>query len=433
VTDERFVLLGLAPARSDWFASLSQWTTSASVAAEFIKCVSPEEVRARLASGRRHSALIVDSRSPHLDRDLLQRAADASTPVVVVRDSRSPSLGLGSGVAAELLAGFGPDELMDVLATNCRMVGRGDRLPAALNETASPLWLAQMFTVCGPGGTGVSTLAIALSQGLAADARFAGRVLLADLARRADQAMLHDAQDAGPGVQELVEAHRLERPEPEAVRQTTFSVPTRGYSLLLGLRQPEAWTALRPRSIDASIESLRRSYQVVVADVTGDLEGEADGGSADVEERNHLARRSVLTSTAVIAVGTAGMKGVHSLAQTIRSLVRIGVSEERIVTVFNRAPRNPKSRAESGRALSVLLEGSAPNAAGPVHVPERKIEDALRDGTPLSSALVNPITRSVLAVAERLADSAPQAVVPMRVEPGSMGAWTGADFEAGSA
>ena len=65
--------------------------------------------------------------------------------------------------------------------------------------------------------------------------------------------MLHDAQDLGPGAQELVEAHRLGRPEPDEVWRTTFDVPRRGYRLLLGLRRPEAWSALRPRAIDASI------------------------------------------------------------------------------------------------------------------------------------------------------------------------------------
>ena len=39
---ERFVLLGLAHARSTWFASLGQWAHSASIPAEFIKCVSAD-------------------------------------------------------------------------------------------------------------------------------------------------------------------------------------------------------------------------------------------------------------------------------------------------------------------------------------------------------------------------------------------------------
>jgi hypothetical protein len=437
LSGERYVLLGLAPARAPWFAALAQWATAATIAAEFIKCVSGDEVRARLASGRPHSALLVDAGSPAFDRDVVDAARSALTPVIAIRDARSPRLDAADlGIAAELPAQFDRDQLLDVLTSHCQMISRGDHLPPALGEVAAPLWLGQLFAVCGPGGTGASTLAIALAQGLAADARHSRRVLLADLARRADQAMLHDAQDLGPGAQELVEAHRLGRPEPDEVWRTTFDVPRRGYRLLLGLRRPEAWSALRPRAIDASIVGLRRSFQVVVADVTGDVEGEAEGGSADVEERNHLARSTALHSSVVVAVGAPGMKGVHSLAALVRSLQGIGVSPERIVPVVNRSPRNPRARADLARALAGLVaptgSGGATALAGPVHVPERKLEDTLRDGGPLPAAVVDPLTHAVGVVAERQSDRAPADSGPTLVAPGSLGSWSeAAEFQAG--
>jgi hypothetical protein len=260
------------------------------------------------------------------------------------------------------------------------------------------------------------------------------RVVLADLALRADQAMLHDAADLGPGAQELVEAHRLGRPQPDEVWRTTFDVPRRGYRLLLGLRQPEAWSALRPRAIDASIVGLRRAFQFVVADVTGDLEGEAEGGSVEVEERNQLARSAVLHSSVVLVVGAPGMKGVHSLAALIRRLNRIGVATSRIVPVVNRSPRSPRARAELGRALSALLvsSGTRTAVAGPVHVPERKLEETLRDGGPLPPALVEPLVHAVQVVSERQADSAPPRSGSTRISPGSIGSWPeAADFGAG--
>jgi MinD-like ATPase involved in chromosome partitioning or flagellar assembly len=434
VTRERYVLLGLAPPRAPWFEAVARWTTSAAIAAEFVKCVSADEVRVRLTSGRRYSALLVDSTLPSLDRDLVDIALESLAQVIVVRSGPGPSFPAADlGVAAELPGDFSQDQLIDVLAAHCEMIGRGDRLPPVIDDPAAPLWLARMFTVCGPGGTGASTLAIALAQGLAGDARNGRRVLLADLARRADQSMLHDASDLGPGVQELVEGHRLGRPDPDEVRRSTFDVPRRGYRLLLGLRRPEAWGVLRPRAIDATIESVRRAFQVVVADVTGDLEGEADGGSMDVEERNHLARAAVLRSTVVVAVGAPGMKGVHSLAGLIRSLGQAGVPGGRIVAVLNRAPRNPRSRAESGRALAALLAGSGMALASPVPIPERKLEDALRDGAPLPSAVVSPLVRAVQAVAERQADAAPPVVAPTRVQPGSLGTWADPGIESGTA
>ncbi|MGH9057416.1 MAG: hypothetical protein ACRDYY_16400 [Acidimicrobiales bacterium] len=442
MSGERFVLLGLAPPRAAWFEAVARWANSATIAAEFVKCVSAEEVRARLVSGRRHSALLIDAGLPAFDRDMVDVARSAFTPVIAVRDTRSPALRDGDlGLAAQLPAGFGPDQLLDVLALHCQMVGRGDQLPPTLEEPSTPLWLGEMFSVCGPGGTGASSLAIALAQGLAADARHGRRVLLADLARRAEQAMLHDAEDLGPGLQELVESHRLGRPAPDEVVHATFDVPSRRYRLLLGLRQPDGWAALRPRAIDATIEGLRRSFQVVVADVEGDVEGEDDGGSVDVEERNHLARAAVQRSGVVVVVGLPGMKGIHSLAGQIRCLVRAGVSPGRMVAVLNRAPRNPRARAELSRALVGLLAsepagggspGRAPSAPGglgglplanPVHVPERKLEDIHRNVASLPAAVVHPVVAAVLAVSERQADSAPAQAGATLITPGSLGSW----------
>jgi hypothetical protein len=437
VSGERYVLLGLAPARAPWFVALAQWATSASIAAEFIKCVSADEVRARLASGRRHSALLIDTGSPSLDRDVMDAARSARTPVIAVQGDRSAAsarTAVDLGAAAQLPAAFGRDELLDVLTAHCDLIGRGNELPPSVAEAETPLWLGQLLAVCGPGGSGASMAAMALAQGLAADARYSRRVVLADLALRADQAMLHDATDLGPGVQELVEAYRLGRPESDDVWRSTFDVPRRGYRLLLGLRQPEAWSALRPRAIDASIAGLRRAFQVVVADVTGDFEGEAESGSVDVEERNHLARSAVLHSSVVVIVGAPGMKGVHSLARLIRALTGVGVSPSRVVPVVNRSPRNPRARAELGRALASLVAGpsGATALASPIHLPERKLEDVLRDGGPLPAVMVDPLVRAVQAVAERQADSAPARAGAVPVAPGSLGNWAEpAEFEAG--
>lgn len=418
MSGERYVLLGLAAPRAPWFEELARWTTSAAVAAEFVKCVSAEEVRVRLRAGRRHSALMVDAGLPSFDRDLVDEAVGTSTPVIVVRNGRSPSFSARDlGVAATLEEGFTRDELLEVLSAHCQMIARGVELPAAIDDRPSPVWLAQLYAICGPGGTGVSTLAVALAQGLGAG------TLLADLARRADQAMLHDAVDLGPGVQELVEAHRLSRPDQVEVHRHTFDVPRRGYRLLLGLRRPEMWAVLRPRALDATIEGMRRYFNAVVADVTGDLEGESDGGSLEVEERNYMARTTVQHATVVVVVGAPGMKGGHSLAGLIRSALAAGVDPARIVAVFNRSPRSPRARAALSRALAGLVEEPLALAA-PVHVPERKLEDALRDGTPLPAAVVDPVVRAARLVAERQADAPPPDMAPARVEPGTLGSWS---------
>jgi hypothetical protein len=240
--------------------------------------------------------------------------------------------------------------------------------------------------------------------------------------------MLHDAGDLGPGVQELVEAHRLGHPDPGEVRGYTFDVAARGYRLLLGLRRPAAWSALRPRATDAALDALRRTFQIVVADVTGDVEGEADSGSLDVEERNHLARSSVLQADVIVVVGAPGLKGVHSVVGTLGRLAEAGADPARVLPLVNRAPRNPRARAEI--AAAIARGGPRTAMASPVWLPERKLDDLLRDGVALPAAVVRPLTGAVLALLERRADAAPALIGPERIIPGSLGTWTGDGFDA---
>jgi hypothetical protein len=418
---ERWVLLGLAPARTPWFRDVAQWANASTIAAEFVKCVSAEETRARLSSGRAHSALLVDASLATFDRDLVGAANAAQTPVIAVVDGRGASWAPADlGVAAVLPAEFGPEQLTEALTVWARPIGRADAPPPHLAETAPPAWRARMVAVCGPGGTGASSAAVALAQGLATDVRYGHGVLLADLARCADQAMLHDAGDLGPGVQELVEAHRLGQPDPAETRSYTFDVPARGYRLLLGLRRPEAWAALRPRATDAALDAVRRAFQLVVADVTADLEGESDGGSIDVEERNHLARTCVAQADVIVVVGAPGLKGVHSLARLLRLLAQGGAGP-RLLPVVNRAPRNPATRAEIAAALTRLTGGTGAVAA-PLWVPERRVDDALRHGTPLPHQVVDPLTSAVQAVLERAGSRmAPVRPEPVRILPGALG------------
>jgi len=431
VRSERWVLLGLAPARAAWFGEVTRWTTSGALPAEFVKCRSADEARARLRSGRPWSALVVDLASPGLDRDLVDAALNAGASVLAVRSqhvAKEPAAGNDpgrTGFAAVLPANFGREELLDVLALHAQPIGRGDELPPNLSEEEISPWRGRLVAVCGPGGTGTSTIAIAVAQGLAGDVRHGGRVLLADLALRADQAMLHDAVELGPGLQELVDAHRLGSPDPAEVSSGTFSLPARDYRLLLGLRGPSTWSALRPRATSAALDSLRQAFSVVVADVTGELEGEADCGSADVEERNHLARTATSRADLVLAVGAAGIKGVHSLARLLRALAGVGVSPARLVPVINRAPRDPRERARLAGAICELAPGTT-DLSTPLWVREARVEECLRSARPLPSALVRPVATAASAHLDRLADAPPPHSEPGAVEPGTLGSWTDA-------
>ena len=424
---ERYVLLGLARARADWFARVGQWATSAAIPAEFVRCISVQELRARLASGRQFSAALLDGSSAGVDRDLLAVLHDAGTAAIVVDDATGRAWH-EVGADAVLAPGFDREKLLETLAAHASMVG-----PAVVGDqpdTAAPSTRRQgaVVAVTGTGGTGASVVAIALAQGLAAADR--GQVLLADLCRVADQAMLHDSKVVVPSVQEVVEAHRAATPTPRDVRDQTFEVVERGYRLLLGLRRPRHWVTLRPQAVESTLDSLQRTFDLVVADIEPDLEGEDDTGSMDVEDRHLLARASASRATAVVVVGMPGMKGLHALVRTILDLLTFGVPARRIVPVINQAPRNPRERAELSTALGSLAHtslGSSGSALpSPVFLPRRKVDTALRDGVALPKPLPDLLVGAVGHVLDRVgAQAGPTAAAaPERVAPGSMKMFT---------
>ena len=423
---ERFVVLGLAPARSTWFRSVGLWANSGALPAEFVRCISAEEVRARLGSGRAFSALVADAGLPAVDRDLVAAATAAGCAVLVVDDGRATRDWLEVGAARVLSPAFGRDELVAALTSCAHPVRREDANPSDLLARPAPVaWRGSVAALTGAGGTGVSTAAIALAQALADDVRHGGMVLLADLRLHAEHAVLHDAGDVLPCVQELVEAHRSGQPTADDVRSLAFAVPERRYHVLLGLRRARHWPAIRPQAFEAAFDSLRRAWGLVECDIDPDLEGESDAGSIDIEERNVMARTAAAQADVVFAVGTPELKGVHSLVRVLDDLISFGADPARIVPVINRAPR--PARARAGLA-AVLAELTGPFAGGrlmnPIHLPERSnVEADLHDGARLPSALGAPLAGAFKALLDR-PRLEPAAATPEPVRPGSLGQWT---------
>lgn len=425
---ERYVALGLARVRAPWFSEVARWANSGSLAMDFVKTVSADEVRARLESGRPFSALLVDGGLPGIDRDLLEAARERGCAAIVVAGDSGRDW-LAVGASATLPADFDRSALEAALAEHAMPIGAADDLPGQpVVDDVVPGFRATTIAVTGPGGTGRSLVAAALAQGFAADVAHSDTVLLADLALHADQAMLHDARDVIPGVLELVESHRSGAPAPDEVRSLTFDIVSRRYRLLLGLRRHRDWTALRPRALRAALDGLRRSFTLVVADVDDDLEDEATTGSADVEDRNLLARSTISMADVVVVVGTTGPKGVHSMLRVVRDCLAAGVDAQRLVLVVNRCPKRGTTRAETALTISELLLASHPGETvlGPVFVPERKQVDAcIRDVAPLPDTVVEPITAAVRArldATDRIdAMSVPDEPIP--VEVGSLGEW----------
>ena len=426
---DRYVVLGLAHVRSSWFSEVARWSTAGSLPLEFVKCVSVQELRTRVASGRVFSAVLLDGRLPGIDRDLLATMADARISTLVVADSRDPHDWAGLGATATLEPTIDRAGLLAALGEHSRMVGGVEAPVSQTGVTTAPeQWRGRLIAVIGPPGSGRSTVAAALAQGLADDPRNRGEVLLVDLARRAHQAILHDARDVVPGIQEVVEAHRMGHISTEDLRQLTFSVPDRGYRLVLGLRRPNDWITIRSRAFGTALDAIQRSARVVVADCDPELDGEAETGSFDIEDSHLMTRATIAQADVVVVVCTPTVTGLHGMVTVLADLRTHRIPVDRTVAVVNRAPRAGRSRAELTRALANLTSAAErpDHHIGPVFVSERRGVDLVhRDLHRFPSALVDPVTGVVVdtlqQVPTRLAPD--ESVEPVPIRPGSLGSW----------
>lgn len=434
---DRYVLLGLAHARSPWFRDVGRWANAAAIPADFVKCLTAEEVRTRLSTGRSFSALLIDGSLPGADRDLLDAATDTGAAVLVVDDRRVNRDWLALGASRILPSDFTRADLLDALEHAARPISRADSLTLGPSPEATeePSWSGRLIAVTGPGGTGASLTAMALSQGLASDPRFRHLVLLADLALNAEQAVLHDARDVVPGVQELTEAFRTGIPNAAEVRSLVFSTDRGDYHLLLGLRRHRDWASLRPRAFEAALAGLLHSYRLVVADIDPDLEGESDCGVMEIEDRNLLARTVSRRAALNVIVGNPGVKGLHSLVRQVTAMLEFGVDTNSVLPVINRAPRNARQRAEMTAGFTDLLDSERRGLASPVFVTERRrVDEALRDGTPLPAGIGTEVARAAMALLDRQQPTPTPAPAvepePVAIAPGSLGSFTDLDDEA---
>ncbi len=428
----RYVLVALARPRAPWLDRVVQLANSGAIAAEVHKCVGLVDLLAQVGPGRRVSAVLLDGGAHGVDRDLIHRLRASSIAVLVIADPHASHDWTLLGADAVVERDFAPHEMLESLLRCAHPVRQADFVDFATPATTAPgpsPWDGALVAVIGPGGTGVSTVAIAAAQGLGRTSRAAEHsTALTDLRRCAEQGMLHDTDPTSPGLLELIDLCRLGNPDPDAVRAQFSGITNRGYDLLPGLRRSRLWTQLRPASSQQALNAMMRTYDHVVADLDGDVEGESDNGSIDVEDRHQLTRLALHQATVVLVVGHSSMKGMHSVARLIREVVEFGVSPSALQPVFNHAAAGSRARAGYAAALAELTTGLG-LAASPVFLPTRDIDDRLRALVPFPNAIVAPVHGAIethLRLADRTGASeraASSSGTPDRVERGFLGRW----------
>jgi hypothetical protein len=351
----RYVVLALTQQDPTWLDGLP--------GVEVVHCTGVDEASVALAGSRPWSALVIDGRPGVGTQDLVSLARRASVPVLVTAAPVGPPGALlVRRLPGELLAALGRWTSPIPWAGNVlgrwegpttSPVGAGwrpsssraaDSGPGGLAPGARPCLagspagagsapVGRLVVVCGPGGTGASTVAMGLAAGLG---RFQPGALLADLALRAGQAVLHGIHRPARTVDDLAHAHGMRPLDGPGVGDFTLAVAGRPYRLLAGLRHRRHWTAIRPLAFNAALDALLTAFPLIVADVTGDFEGENDTGSLDVEERNHMARHAASAADLVVLVGSHGPTGRRALDETAEAVAARGVTPDRLLTVVNR-------------------------------------------------------------------------------------------------
>ena len=156
---------------------------------EMLRCADPAEATVWLEGSRPWSALVADPRHGAL----MEAAQRRGVPVADLNATDLPEF---------LRRRARPIRSAHDLG-RCGAALSG-AVPASTGAAAVPGGAAcgAIVSVCGPGGTGVSTVAMAVAAGLAAI--HGPGIVLADLALRAGQAVLHQVAPTSVGLEELV-------------------------------------------------------------------------------------------------------------------------------------------------------------------------------------------------------------------------------------
>jgi hypothetical protein len=431
MTSEHFVVLGAARPRTGWLTEVGRWSTSSTLPIEFLRCVSVDEVRARLQSDRRHSAVLLGDDCTGVDRDVLESARDAKCAPIIIASTSVRRDWLSLGAACVLPEPLTPETLLTALRDHAIGIERRTLRPLQSSSESANEY-GRLITVIGSGGTGTSTTALGLAGHFTSTqcpfiATATPSVAVVDASLNGDQARLHDLGDVVPGLQELVDLHRMTTPSSEEVRNHFWFAPRHGYDVLPGLRRHQDWTTLRRRATSAALDSIRCSFDLVVADADADLEGEKQTGSIDIEDRNQLARELTITSDLVVLTARAGVAGTSRSLEILRNLVELDIDSRRILLVVLCAPRSTRLRSELTRTLGNLLSEALPERPfpTPVMVPLRRdLEPFLHDGAPLPPSALGSVAAAsthLLTTTEPLSRRTPRHETPIAIVPGHLG------------
>ncbi|MCU1370809.1 MAG: hypothetical protein JWO77_2003 [Ilumatobacteraceae bacterium] len=344
-----------------------------------------------LARTGRIRAMLIDAHLAGLDLNLVA-SLGVWCPVVVV-DGRAPRP-RWEDAGADVI----PTMPTDGASLEVAVGGHVARRPAIalVSDRAA---LVTVVEAPSGGGAGAAT---ALARSLAATGP--GSVVLADLTLDGLHRSLHGLSSNHAGLPELVAASRFGPPSTAEVDATLHPVAP-GLRLLPGLRRHQDWISVGGHAAGVALGAVRTGSAVVVAHVDRDLEGEADTGSFDIEDRNTLARTAVRAADLVIVSGRSGPAGHAGLLATLESVAAFRGPSERTLALATGSARI----ARRNRRFDLQAHGRVL-----LH----------REGDLVDLRLGHAVRTQLAAlVSVPRAPAAPTQPEPQRVVPGALGHW----------
>lgn len=384
----------LSTPRNPWIHEFLRWANSGVLTLHVTKCISTAELRAHLEAVTPGHLALLDAEVPGVSTDLLN-LCDATQTQVLLYDDRAMrhSRWQAAGVQHLLTRDSTLHSVSKIL--QAQLIDRVSETPHEFAyEPEAP---GKLIAVCGTGGVGVTSTACLLAQGLVQQLPLDQSVLVSDFSFTADLAVLHDASDVMPCLEEFLDLVRTKHATVHDVRQLTHYVEERGYHALLGIHRAPGWSLVTQRTAHQVLLALRRSFGYSILDLPWALHGERETGFTDLDDYHALARLGASQADLVLVVGRPGLKGLRSLHQLSRSLRDLGVAPERIVRVITAAPKSKRSRA----ALLRNLEALSDVFLGPVlFVESFPIETSFFDGVRFPQGVSASLAKSVLALSE---------------------------------
>ena len=353
---EKPLLTALVKGSHQWVRDLNRWANGSVIDQDFAVVLSVDELVSVARATRRRLIVMVDSEYHSVIPRLSQASEELDVQTVVVRSTPRTPIDVPSGVTT-IDYPFTPDEL-GVLTSTLQAQNILDpysgaeqpRLRQLDAPNASPKVSptttvgSRLIGVLGVGGSGASTIAMALAQTLAEN----HKVVLVDLCAQADLSMYHDLDRALGGLADLMAAARKATPKTSQIRRYCIPTMGRGYFLLPGIRRQEETSIWREKHLDDLFGALLSEFDFVVCDLDGSYRS-ANTRAAIGEPSTTLGTEVALSRADAIVLTVGGdLRGIHGGLRIYQRLLGDSTANTPMALCVNRIPRKPMARSAHG-------------------------------------------------------------------------------------